>query len=169
MPEPGARTGGDHEPETAAAALPPGRLAAELLAASAWFDQALLARLEEAGWPPLSPTRSRVFLALSAGPILVSDLARELDISRQATHKLLDSLQDDGLIERRVDQHDRRAQRVSFTQRGRELAAAAGRILPELEQELAGRIGEHHVMALRAALAHDRGPAPRPPGQERPG
>lgn len=142
------------------APLPPGRLAAELLDASAWFDLALLARLEATGWPRLSPTRSRVFLALSAGPVLVSDLARELDISRQAAHKLLDSLQDDGLIARQVDEHDRRAQRIRLTDRGRELAAEAGRILPELEEELARRIGAHHLDALRAALAPDRGPAP---------
>jgi DNA-binding MarR family transcriptional regulator len=140
--------------------LPPGRLAAELLAASAWFDEALLARLEQHGWPRLSPTRSRVFLALSRGPVLVSDLARELDVSRQAVHKLLDNLERDGLVERRTDDHDRRAQRVTLTDRGRALADDAGRILPDLEDELATRIGRDHVAALRLALAQDRGPVP---------
>ncbi|MFP4148635.1 MAG: MarR family winged helix-turn-helix transcriptional regulator [Nitriliruptoraceae bacterium] len=150
------------------ARLPPGRLAAELLEASVWFDRALLARLEASGWPRLSPTRSRVFLALSAGSILVSDLARELDVSRQAAHKLLDSLEDDGLVARQVDEHDRRAQRIRLTDRGRALAAAAGRILPELEEELARRIGHHHLDALRAALAPDRGPPPVTSGREPP-
>lgn len=140
--------------------LPPGRLAAELLNASAWFDEALLARLAQQGWPSLTPTRSRAFLALSRGPVLVSELARELDISRQAAHKLLDGLQQDGLISRRVDDHDRRAQQVTLTARGRELARDAGRILPDLERELARRIGTRSVLALREALAHDRGPAP---------
>jgi DNA-binding MarR family transcriptional regulator len=147
-------------PRREAASLPPGRLAAELLAASAWFDTALLARLEQQGWPRLSPTRSRIFLALSRGPVLVSELARELDVSRQAVHKLLDSLQRDGLVERHVDDHDRRAQQVTLTDRGRALAEDAGRILPELERELAGRIGSDQVEALRTALAHDRGPTP---------
>jgi DNA-binding MarR family transcriptional regulator len=140
--------------------LPPGRLAAELLAASAWFDEALLARLERNGWPRLSPTRSRVFLALSRGPVRVSDLARELDVSRQAVHKLLDGLERDELVERRTDEHDRRAQRVGLTERGESLAADAGRILPQLERELADRIGQDTVEVLRLALAHDRGPAP---------
>lgn len=143
--------------------LPPGRLAAELLAASAWLDEALLARLEARGWPRLSATRSRVFLAFSRGPIKVSDLARELDVSRQAVHKLLDGLEADQLIERRTDDHDRRAQLVSLTHNGRQLAHDAGRILPELERELARRIGTSHVDALRTALARDRGPAPTPP------
>lgn len=141
--------------------LPPGRLAAELLAASAWFDRALRTRLAQRGWPGLSPTRSRVFLTLARGPILISDLARELDVSRQAVHRLLDSLQGDGLIERHTDGRDRRAQRVHLTDSGRALAADAGRILPQLERELAERIGDHQVAALRRALAHDRGPAPR--------
>ena len=143
--------------------LPRGRLAAELLAASAWFDQALLARLAARGWPSLSATRSRIFLALSRGPVKVSDLARELDVSRQAVHKLLDGLEADQLIERRTDEHDRRAQLVTLTHRGRQLAQDAGRILPELERELARRIGTSHVDALRTALARDRGPTPTPP------
>lgn len=146
---------------TAPEPLPPGRLAAELLLASAWFDSALLARLEERGWPPLSPTRSRAFLAMSAGPLRVSDLARSLDVSRQAAHKLLDGLERDGFVERRPDEHDGRAQVVVFTDRGRELACEASRILPELEQELARRIGADQVEALRRALARDRGPSPR--------
>lgn len=140
--------------------LPPGRLAAELLEASAWFDDALLARLEARGWPPLSSTRSRVFLALSRGPVAVSDLARHLDVSRQAAHKLVDGMERDGLVERRPDEHDRRVQLVALTARGRALARDARRILPELEQELARRIGASRVDALREALAQDRGPAP---------
>lgn len=145
---------GDDQP------LPAGRLAAELLAASGWFDQALLARLAARGWPRLSATRSRIFLALSRGPVKVGDLARELDISRQATHKLLDGLETDELVERRTDDDDRRAHLVTLTDRGRALAHDAGRILPELERELADRIGDDHLEALRAALGRDRGPAP---------
>jgi DNA-binding MarR family transcriptional regulator len=143
--------------------LPPGRLAAELLAASAWFDAALLARLARHGWPRLSPTRSRLFLALSRGPVPVSALARELDVSRQAVHKLLDGLERDDLVERRADEHDRRVQLIALTDRGRTLAADAGRILVELEAELARRIGAAAVGALREALARDRGPTPIDP------
>lgn len=141
--------------------LPAGRLAAELLAASAWFDEALLTRLADSGGPTLSPTRSRAFLALSGGPIRVSDLARELDISRQATHKLLDSLEEDGLIERRTDERDHRAHLVRLTDRGLEVARHAGSILRDLETELIDRIGTRHVEALRQALARDWGPSPR--------
>lgn len=140
--------------------LPAGRLAAALLAASAWFDEALLARLADSGGPSLSPTRSRAFLAMSAGPIRVSDLARELDISRQATHKLLDSLADDDLVERHTDERDHRAHVVSLTDRGIAVARAAGTILRELEDELTERIGSRHVDALREALAQDWGPSP---------
>jgi DNA-binding MarR family transcriptional regulator len=147
-------------PPSESVPLPRGRLAAELLAASEWFDTALLARLEQHGWPPLSPTRSRIFLALSGGAIPVSALARQLDVSRQAVHKLLDGLQRDGLVERRIDDRDRRVQLVTLTDRGRALAEDAGRILPELEGELARRIGTDQVDALRTALAHDRGPTP---------
>jgi len=140
-----------------------GRLAAELLEASAWFDEALLARLADRGWPRLSATRSRIFLALSRGPVRVSDLVDELDVSRQAVHKLLDGLAEDGLLARRPDPDDGRAHVVALTDRGRQVARDAGRVLAELEQELARRIGAQHVEALRDALARERGPAPTDP------
>lgn len=140
--------------------LPPGRLAAELLEASAWFDEALRTRLRHHGGPPLSPTRSRAFLAMSAGPIRVRDLAQQLDISRQAAHKMLDGLEEDALVERHRDDHDRRAQVVTLTQQGHALARQAARILTELEGELAERIGSPHVEALREVLAQDWGRSP---------
>lgn len=140
--------------------LPKGRLAAALLGASVWFDEALLTRLAADGGPELSPTRSRAFLAMSAGPVRVSDLARELDISRQAAHKLLDTLEADDLIERHVDERDHRAHVVTLTGRGRAVARTAGTILRELEDELTERIGAQHVDALREALAQDWGPSP---------
>jgi MarR family transcriptional regulator, transcriptional regulator for hemolysin len=78
-------------------------------------------------------------------------------------HKLLDGLERDGLVERRADEHDRRVQLIALTDRGRTLAADAGRILVELEAELARRIGAAAVGALREALARDRGPTPIDP------
>ncbi|MFA9444659.1 MarR family winged helix-turn-helix transcriptional regulator [Egicoccus sp. AB-alg6-2] len=141
--------------------LPPGRLAAALLEASQWFDEALLARLEQEGGPVLSPNRSRAFLAMSSGPLRVIELARQLDISRQAAHKLLDGLERDALVERWTDERDRRAQLVTLTDRGRDVARRAARILGELEAELRGRIGPGHVDALRRALAVDWGRSPR--------
>jgi DNA-binding MarR family transcriptional regulator len=140
--------------------LPPGRLAAALLHGSAWFDEALLARLAARGGPALSPTRSRAFLAMSSGPLRVGDLAQRLDISRQAAHKLLDGLEQDGLVERRPDARDRRAQVVTLSDRGRSVARQAARILRDLEDELARRIGSDQVEALRRALGHDWGHRP---------
>ena len=148
-------------PPDAGAGLPAGWLAAALLTASAWFDDALLVRLARSGGPALTPTRSRAFLAMSSGPIRVGELARQLDVSRQAAHKLLDGLERDGLVERRTDERDRRAQVVVLTAEGRALARRAGRILRDLEVELAGRIGVGDVEALRHALGRDWGPSPR--------
>ncbi|MEX2548580.1 MAG: MarR family winged helix-turn-helix transcriptional regulator [Nitriliruptoraceae bacterium] len=107
-----------------------------------------------------------MFLGLSNGPIGVGDLARELDVCRQAVHKLLDTLERDGLIDRRTGEMGRRAQRVYLTNRGHALATDAGRILPELEGKLAARIGADNVQALRVALAHHRGTAPTDPEEQ---
>ncbi len=140
--------------------LPPGRLAGALVDASDWFDTALRARLADRGWPHLSRTRSLVFLHLGRGIARPAALAREIDVSRQAIHKLLDGLEAAGLVARSPDPDDARSQVVSLTGNGRTFVDDASAILRDLEAELADRLGRDAVTSLRRALATDPGPPP---------
>ena len=144
-------------------------LAAALLDGAEWFNTALLSRLEDAGWPALSRNQSRVFPLLGPDGTSQVEVARGLGITRQSAHTLLGQLEALGIVERRPDPTDGRSSIVLLTRRGRALAADAGRILGDLEGELARRLGADHVEALGAALRLDWGDAPVADAQPNPG
>lgn len=135
-------------------------LALVLLRASRWFDARLLERLEERGWPALSPAQSLVFAHLSDDGTPPSELARRLGTSRQATHELVAGLQGLGLIVVIDDPGRRRGRLVTLTPKGRRLARDAREVLADLEEVL----GLDRVEALHELLAGlDRAPeAARP-------
>lgn len=144
------------------APLDGGSLAAALLRAADWFNEELLARLEAAGWPPLSRGHAQVFVNLDDRGTPPAELARRIGITRQSTHALVGHLVDHGLVQLRPHPTDGRSQLVELAPRGRELAAAAASILRDIEHELADRIGQDAVASLREALArHWRDPAGR--------
>jgi DNA-binding MarR family transcriptional regulator len=142
------------------APLRPGELAGALLAASDWFNDALVERLAAQGWPALNRSQSQVFAALAQGPARPATLARRIGITRQSMQVLLHGLAAEGLVAVQDDPDDRRAHVVRLRERGRRLLRDAETVLVGLEDELAGRIGLEQVEALRRALGRSWGPRP---------
>lgn len=145
--------------------LRPGELAGALLAASDWFNDALVERLAGQGWPALNRSQSQVFAALAQGPARPATLARRIGITRQSMQVLLHGLVAEGLVALEDDPNDRRAHVVRLRERGRRLLRDAETVLVGLEDELARRIGLEQVEALRRGLGGGWGhrPAPDPP------
>lgn len=124
-------------------------LALLLLRASRWFDQQLLDRLEENGWPRLTPAQSLLFAQLPTEGISPAALARRLGTTRQSSHELLTGLVALDLLAL-VPDPDRRAGRlVQLTETGRALTRDAAGILAALEQSL----GAHAAEILRGLLS----------------
>lgn len=73
--------------------------------------------LTEATWLPL------VHLSRAPEPLRQKQLAEALMLDGSAVVRLLDSLQKDGLIERREEEQDRRAKAIVLTDAGREMVA----------------------------------------------
>jgi DNA-binding MarR family transcriptional regulator len=128
--------------------VPTEPLALLLLRASRWFDSQLLERLEQQGWPRLSPAQSLVFAHLTPDGVPPSTLARRLGTSRQATQDLVAGLVRHGLLEPVDDPARPRGRLVVLTATGRELARDARAVLDELEQS----IGAARARALRDLL-----------------
>ena len=129
-------------------------LALVLLRASRWFDSQLLERLEQRGWPRLTPAQSLVFAHLSEDGTPPSELGRRLGTSRQAAHELVDGLVRLGLLRLVDDPARRRGRLVLLSETGRALARDALEVLAALEQPL----GSVRVEALHELLGAVAGP-----------
>lgn len=65
----------------------------------------------------------------------------------------MDYLEEHGDVERRPDPANRRATLVCFTDRGWDEADACARIVDDLDQELASRVGADKIHQLQELLA----------------
>ncbi|MFC7307889.1 MarR family winged helix-turn-helix transcriptional regulator [Streptomyces monticola] len=130
-----------------------------------WFEEALLATLAEAGAAPVSPTQTAVFAALDEEGTTVSELARRMGVTRQTAHQAVHGLIGIGLLEQAPDPASARRRLIRRTPEGLRTHHLAERILADLEQTLARRLGPETVTALRAALEAPWGEPPGPGGK----
>jgi len=95
--------------------------------------------------------------------VVLSRLARgpvpnQLTLARQVGHdktrliKLLDGLQDRGLIERAPDPSDRRSHTVAITAEGRKLQRSARTAIRKMEDDILGALTASERRALLTAL-----------------
>ncbi|MET9534505.1 helix-turn-helix domain-containing protein [Streptomyces sp. NPDC006649] len=139
-----------------------GRTLPQLLTeARRWFEEGLLAAMEEAGAAPVSPAQAQLFAVLDERGTTVSELARRMGVTRQTTHQAVHGLVVAGLLEQVPDPASGRRRLIRRTARGEQTHRQAELVLERVEDELAARIGRPAVDALRAALETPWGPPPQ--------
>ena len=109
-------------------------------------------RLEMQGWDDVRQSYGVVLLALRHQDSTTTDLARLMDVTKQATSKLLDAMEEGRYIERRSGNNDGRVKVVALAPRGHELLAAVEAIYTELESEWAEVIGTTGLEQTRHRL-----------------
>lgn len=87
------------------------------------------------------------------GPISQQRLARAIGIDPRNAVPMVDSLEQNGLIERGADPVDRRRHRVALTTEGRALFDRVRETGQRLERELLAGLEEHERAQLRSVLA----------------
>ena len=119
------------------------------------YGIAMREALQEAGFDDIPKNGLYVIggLALSAGDAPLSQLVRDLRISKQSAGQLVDALVARGYLQRAEDPQDRRRQIVTLTTRGRAAAVAQGSASKRIDALLAERVGQANVLRLRQALA----------------
>ncbi|WP_028813596.1 MarR family winged helix-turn-helix transcriptional regulator [Streptomyces flavidovirens] len=127
-----------------------------------WFEEGLLAGLEAAGATPVSPTQAQLFAVLDDQGTTVSELARRMGVTRQTAHQAVHGLVATGLLEQVPDPASTRQRLIRRTREGERAHRQAGIILDRLEVQLAERIGQEAVDALRATLETPWGRPPSP-------
>jgi len=128
-----------------------------LLTRFRWVETSLLNSLRAQGWPEMSRAQSMVMAQLGHDEVRISEIARQMEISRQAAQKTIASLQAFGLVETAVDPGNSSALLVKLTKAGMQNTEAAAQIFARIERTLAKRIGEEATVALRSALEADWG------------
>ncbi|WP_334176508.1 MarR family transcriptional regulator [Pseudoxanthobacter sp.] len=102
--------------------------------------------LSDASWPPL------VHIARSGGGLSQKDLAARIGIDGSSLVRLIDLLAARGLVERRHDAADRRANLLFLTPAGEAAVVDVQRTLSRIEGEMLSALGNADLKALVAAL-----------------
>jgi DNA-binding MarR family transcriptional regulator len=91
-------------------------------------------------------------LAAGAGGVPLSQLVKELGISRPAAGQLIDTLVLHGYLDRATDAGEHGSARVTLTAQGHAAAAAQAAAREGVDIELANRVGADCVAHMRRAL-----------------
>ncbi len=96
-------------------------------------------RLHEATGLLLADNEALLNLAHADAPMRMSEIAERLVLSRGGTTKVIDRLEEAGLVERATDPSDRRALVVAMTDDGRAMLEKTRPVVDEALQELWAR------------------------------
>ena len=120
---------------------------------SEWMEARVLAAASRNGYGAVTPAMNRMFGHMRSRPVGLSELARQLGISRQAVHEVARQAQALGLVELIGTESDARVKLLRFTEAGWAMSDCAARELQAIERELAECIGEEDLQTLRRILA----------------
>jgi len=127
-------------------------LRAQLYLRFRWLEKKMLNHLQKSKYSYLTLTQIRVFAFLRDRDITISEMAKLLNISRQAAQKTISQLQDYGLIELIESPANLSAKLIKLTEEGRKLKAWSKRATAKSEKDLASRIGAEKVGILKEIL-----------------
>jgi DNA-binding MarR family transcriptional regulator len=117
------------------------------------FNERLIARFAESGFPEIRASYGSVLMPLfQQDDLRVGELAARAALSKQSMTALVAACEADALVERRRDPDDGRAFRVRLTRRGRRFQRTAESVLAELDAEIRELLGDPHREALVEAL-----------------
>jgi DNA-binding MarR family transcriptional regulator len=92
-------------------------------------------------------------LALDREDHPLSQLIKELRVSKQAAGQLVDTLVNRGYLDRQIDKNDRRKLTVALTERGRAAAELQRMAREKVDAELLGCVGDEDISRTRRTLA----------------
>src|SRR5689334_6682911 len=139
-----------------------------LLRAARLVNERAVAQIQRAGASELRLAHTQLFPHITFAGVRLTEIARRLEVSKQAIGPLVDELVAAGMVERIADPSDQRAKLIRWTPRGRRALEHGLGVLAQLERELAPRVGRARMAhlartleALIAALELPAATAPR--------
>lgn len=130
-----------------------------LLRAYYWMDEGIQHGLQEKGWPKVTHAQSMLISSIGEGITRPADIAKHLDISRQAVHQSLNDLIKLNIVELVRDPHDGRAKQIQLTPSALTIVQDAQKAYKTVVSELGRRLGPDLLRDMRKALEQDWGAA----------
>lgn len=119
-----------------------------------WYEQTLLASLEAQGDVSLTMAQSRALAVLNGQSSSISELARSLNISRQAAHKTVSRLVELDWI--KLEDGDKGNEKIiNFTEHGQQMRATIKEHMMKIEKDIAANIGQQEFNSLVRILTSD--------------
>ena len=112
----------------------------------------MLTALQERGFTDIVPAHLPLMRWPGPQGQRPSDIAAQVDMTKQAVNYLLGQLEGLGYVERRPDAGDQRSRRVHLTPRGREAGQTMRDAVSELEAEWSALLGRDDFEQLRTLL-----------------
>lgn len=116
------------------------------------FDQMADVLRQDTRFADTRPADAKTFMLISRAPRGLSDLARALNISRQATHKSVQRLMEVGVIEFEYVDGSKRDKIARLTVEGLKARKIGLHIASQIEAFVDERVGEDGRESLRALL-----------------
>lgn len=128
-----------------------------LLRAFYWMDEGIQHGLEEKGWPRVTHAQSLLISSVGEGITRPADIAKHLDISRQAVHQSLNELIKVHIVELVPDPDDGRAKLVQLSPDALAIVQDARKTYKTVVTELGRRLGPDRLRDMHDALQQDWG------------
>lgn len=117
------------------------------------YGAAMRSALAERGYDDIPGNGLYVIGALALGEAPLSQIIRELRVSKQAAGQLVDALVLRGYLDRQTDPEDRRRLTVTLTDRGQTAADTQKAAREAIDAELLARMGAEKLLHAREVLA----------------
>jgi DNA-binding MarR family transcriptional regulator len=117
-----------------------------------WVRTQIFAGVVAAGYDDLNPAHVGLFRYPGIEGLRPTELADQLQVTKQSVNDSLRHLEQSGYLVRRADPADGRARIIRLTAQGRRLETVVIRQAKEAEQQIADMLGRGHFMQLRNGL-----------------
>ncbi|MFJ8260570.1 MarR family transcriptional regulator [Rummeliibacillus sp. NPDC094406] len=87
----------------------------------------------------------------------IATITKQVDITRQATHKLIKGLEQKGVLEIHNALHNKKDKCVTLTSYGDSIYEEYTKIKNELESDISHHIGKEQLQLLKAIISNDWG------------
>ena len=124
-----------------------------LLLRSEWMESRVMEGANRNGFGEVTTAMNRMFAHMGGRPIGLSELARALDVSRQAVHQLAKEAEILGFVEFFCSETDGRVKLLRFSQKGWMMAENAANEFAAIEGQLEKFIGTDDLKVLKAILS----------------